>query len=244
MLSDALQWLRDLADDASAPVREEIDGTIYVSRRGGELEAMGQVQAPDRCHAFGDLEGLATYVQRHAKPQESIVLVGPSGIRALLDESSAVRRDELTLPLFREDLPSPEPMDYAELLEFLDRHEGNIAQGDELRQALAVVKVSESEGLTLTDRGAHVEMATNAKRGIEGATAAIPKWVDIVVRFGDPRHRDSLRFRLTVSARGGAPSFRLQHFEQDGALDRWIEVASSFLQSKLGPDWLVARAAK
>lgn len=244
MLSEALQWLRDLADDASAPVMEKIDGGIYVAKRDGSLERIAEEQAPNRTHAFGDLEGLATYVQRHAKPQESLVLVGPSGIRALLDESSAVRRDELTLPLFRDDLPSDQPMDYTELLEFLDRHEGNISQGDELRAALAVVKISESEGLTLTDRGAHVEMATSAKRGIEGATASIPKWVDIVVRFGDPKHRDSLRFRLTVTARGGLPTFRLQHFEQDGALDRWISAATSFLQEKLGPDWLVARAAK
>jgi hypothetical protein len=244
MLSEALQWLRDLADDASAPVMEKIDGGIYVAKRDGSLERIADEQAPNRTHAFGDLAGLARYITRTSVSESALVLVGPSGVQALLDEESAVRRDLITMPLYIGDLPPGRPMDYAELLEFLDRHEGAIHNEQELRAALAVVKVNESEGVTLTDRGAHVELQTQAKRGIEGATAAIPKWVDINVRFGDPDHKDALRFRLTVTAGRGAPSFMLQHFEQDGALDRWIIAATSFLQEKLGPEWLVARAAQ
>jgi hypothetical protein len=248
MLSEALQWIRDLTEEAATPAIEEIDGGIYLGKRDGTLERIADAQAPDIDHKFGDLQALADYLARFKSvANDSVILVGPTGVRAELAERDPRRRDRASVPLFTDDLPPAGRMDFEELLLFLDRHEGQVEQGAELRAAIQTIRVVQREEMELSDQGASLEIRTKGSRGVEGASATIPKWVQINLRFGDPEHRDLLRFRFKINVeRGGGASFELLRFEQDGSTERWITSAIERLRGKLEvpAQWSVLRAAK
>jgi hypothetical protein len=249
MIREAIDRLLEVANLGARPTTLEQEGHSFVlNLEHNRYEEVFPADSPNRLHAFGTVAALTAYLKRWGEPAGASVLVTPKGIVAYPDERSLWRRDQLTVPFFRADLPPERSLTHEELLLYLDRHTGKIDREEEVRGVLSFVKAKDGVSLSTRDMGASVRIEMKAKKEIEARNAedqvvTLPKYLTLTLRLGTREYEEPHRFRLQVTIGEGAVLFRLLHVDRDGALDRFLTRCVDDVRTALGEGWQVYEGA-
>ncbi|WP_025322282.1 hypothetical protein [Deferrisoma camini] len=248
-LKQGLEYLFQQATAATRPTVVETCGRTYLFQpETGKYCEVKPLDAPDMTHAFGTVAALVEYLREWAKPEAATVIVSPRGICAHMDETSAHRRDIVTVPFFDADLPPERPLSHEDLLLYLDRHTGKIEDEDAIRAVLSVVHAVEGKDLVTRDTGASTRIEIKAARGVQARDVKdrpvdLPKYITITLRIGTREYEEPHRFRLVAGVADGVPRFRLIHLDRDGAVDRFLQRCIQDLRTGLGDGWHVYQGA-
>ncbi len=219
-------------------------GTEYHLPAGADKVICINPDAPFR--VFGDcgtVGAFCAHIGRYLKPDKTAVCVSPSGCRAMSDETGYSADSQIfKLPFFAADLPEGS-YDHAGFLDYLDQHAEHIEGGAEILETLRAITIAENEKATSRETGASIAVEFSGGKGISGATATLPKYINIGLRRGTREYQFIHRFRLHVDSDGRELRFRLVHINRDGAEDAFLQRCLADVRATLGPEWHVIQGA-
>lgn len=193
----------------------------------------------------GTVEAFCSHVKKYLNPARTAIHVSPNGCVAMCDETGfSADAQTFTLPFFNADLPKRDGYSHAGFLDYLDQHAEHIADGAGILETVRAIVIADGEKVTSKEMGASIQMEVSASRGIAGATATLPKYINITLRRGTREYEFLHRFRLHVDAEGRELRFRLVHINRDGAEDAFLQKCLADVREKLGAEWHVIQGAE
>jgi len=248
MIAEAIQKIRELAESATRPTTQDLaERSFLFQPKSQAFEEVTPRMPKPRSTRLGTVAALADWLQRYGGPADSFVIVSPSnGISARLDVHVLdYQTEEVSVPFFADDLPEVGFMNYEDVLLYLDTHTGQVEQEEILRAALKTVRGWKSSGLTLTDKGASIEIDAQASGGVH-VDVNLPKFITMNLRVLTREYVEKHRFRLEIALGGSSgvtPMFKFHPMDREESVVRAVQRALADLRAGLGENWLIVEGA-